>query len=482
MKRRTKILIGIAVLFGATLALGACAWDTPYKSFNKSGYTVSVRYDANGGQFASTDGVTIVDVFSAEQAKSGIRLVEPGAEERGEKAAGLSSVSRSGGYFLAGWYEKKLETDANGNALDADGQLCSATGKEQAYTYSRWDFDSDRLTIEDASDLDSGEVVMTLYAVWLPYYTFSFYEETASGSWEKVATYSFDPTLKSSTLALPYWEDEVAGADTATCSAAMVYGSFPTVEGKTFKALYLDKNKSQKADGSITHMGYVDLETGTAVNPDNAYYGEWDEGTWFHIYTVDQFTRNARVDGSYEIYADLDFTGVAWSTGLSRGDYAGTLHGNGHTLSNITVTQTTNSQLYGGLFGRILAEAEISNVTFANVSYYLNAASRAQDGSFGLFAGTISSSASVSGVSVSGTLHIGNVYPDYSKYSVGLLCGNIASYSASGKITYTIALTIDQVTSGSTKYWPHKAVVEENGAVTITANENIDEDPNASEA
>jgi hypothetical protein len=127
--------------------------------------------------------------------------------------------------------------------------------------------------------------------------------------------------------------------------------------------------------------------------------------------------------------------------------------------------------LRGGVFGRIMPTAKFENVTFENVTYKLNAATRFVGGQFGLFAGSIDSGATLKNVTVSGELHIGDIYANYTYYAVGLLCSNVDALTFDG-LTYDISLVLDEVVSGSSHTYPHVAVVEDDGTVTFTKNED----------
>lgn len=494
MKRKTKIIIGLTLASAAAATLAACnVWNTPYDNLQEDNYTVAVRYDANGGQFASTSDVYIVDVFSLEQAVEGVKLIEPGSNDRGE-SKGTSLASKSG-YFLAGWYKnREPRKNENGEPLDENGELCSVSGKEQGYVYSdKWDF-SQKLQVEEGDYNEKQEdgrkqPYLTLYAAWVPEFSFSFLAES-DGKWQEVGSYKFtpdadvmfDPDKSSKDISVPYWEDEQEGITDEfkknKFSGGMTYGNFPKIAGKTFSAVYADAEKSQKVtDSTISHLSYVDDKTGTAVNGTVQYYTEWLDGDWFHVYSIKQFTNNARITGCYELYTDLDFSGSSWSNGLATGDFTGQIIGNGHNISNIEATQSGYDKLNGGLFGRIMNGAVFKDVTFENVTYNLNAATRFKGGNFGLFSGYIFPEAKFENVNVTGTLHIGNIHEDYSNYDVGLLCANIQSFTAS-PVNYEVGLVIDPVKIGTTVSYPHNATVNSNGTVTFAKNEDPKSDPN----
>lgn len=496
MKTKTKIAIACGCACAATLLLAGCTiWDTPYDTLGKSDYTVSVRYDINGGQFEGSPDTDVVDVFHIDTAKKGVKLLDPASEDRinnrGNPARLLPTRS---GYSLAGWYAvREPRVDGNGNALDEYGELCSVSGRPQGMEYGdRWDFGTREFKYDTPS---KDEVALTLYAGWVPNFIYRFLtpDATAEGGFAEAGTYTFNPTLQSPELALPYWADErtdLSGEELEdylqnTFTGAMTYGSFPRSEGKTFEAIYSDRAmKQQITTDTIIHAGEIDVVTGTAKNIVQTYYTTWLNGTYFHIYSAKQLASNTSNTGSYDIRRDLDFSLkddngffiARWGNGFANGDYSGNFSGHGHKISNITVTQADTSQLRGGLFGRLMAGSSVTDVTFENITYELNAATRYAGGEFGLFAGSIAAGATVSDVTiVNGVLKIGNgIYTGYARYAVGLVASN---YSGTG-VTHDIKVELVPRESGDgKKIWSHQVSVGANGHLTISRNENESVEP-----
>lgn len=469
MKRRTKILIGLVTTCAASLVFAAaCAtWDTPYDIFEKDGSKVKILYDANGGQFAGKEKTNIADLYSVDNLQSGIKLLEPGSDKRGN-AKNLSVATRSG-YFLAGWY-KEIKT--------------SSDGAEIVGYSDKWDFENDLLKQDDVSKVTAETPVLTLYAAWVPEFTYTFHVKDSSGSWKEEKVLSFSPTAREDlmSLDLPYWEDEQEGVEDKTkCSASMIYGNFPKIDGKTFKKAYFDKNMTNEAT-QINHKGKVAEESGTSENGNLDLYLDLIDGNWFHIFSPEQFVANARIDGSYEIYTDIDFSvdKINWRAGLMTGEFTGTFNGHGHTFSNITVTQQNDSsQMRGGIFGSIASTAVFNDIKFKNLSYTLRTASRMTGSTFGMFAGQIAAGAKFEKVEVDGVLHIGpEIVSRYSYYQVGLLCANIAAISGNlTGLTYDISCVLDARGTVSNRVWPHKATIE-NGMVVLEENDNEKNDPN----
>ena len=408
MKRKLKIICLAALICAAVTTFTACArWGSPYQTLDEQGYTVSVRYDANGGVFAGTNDVFVVDVFSSKDSE--VSLIAPDDARRKENAFGISRHQ----YFLAGWYQtRELRVNEMGQPLDDFGNLCSVSGKPQGYIYSdRWDFANDRLKIDPNTSTTSEVNTMTLYAAWVPYINYEFFAQNPE-------TQQFESLGKSHlaiNLELPEWDVKTGKLD---------MNNFPTVDGKTFEKAYLDAEMTQEITETL--RGNFDEEKGILKHSGTVkVYTTWVEGEWFHIYNAKQFFANSKLNGNYILCADLDFSNQVWKPNLTEGEFTGTIIGNGHKISNIKSIQGASAsarQEYGGLFGIIGNSAVIKDVVFENVSYCIEAGSRAPESSFGLLAGMIKEGATFENVTVSGTLKI-NAYATLNQYNIGLLCG-----------------------------------------------------------
>ena len=412
MRKFWKIIALTAVLLtAAVMATGCSLWETPYNGLDEAGYTVSVRFDANGGSFAgSPNEVYIVDVFNPADytdasGKAAIKLFAPDDPVRKDSAFPVSNT----GHFLAGWYtERTPRVDENGNPLDEYGKLTSETGRPQGYTYAnKWNFDSDRLTVDPNGESASAVNEVTLYAAWVPYFNFEFYAQAEDGSFSLLGTKQLIE------IALPEWN---------LTTGKMDMKEFPARDGMTFESAYLDEAMTTLAEGKVS--GAVDYTTGT-VESDGTIrlYTTWMEGTWFRISTPKQLYDNARAGGSYYIEADLDFTNALWPTVLSTGEFTGRIVGNGHTISGVTVLQGDNSKINGGLFGVLGNTASVSDLTFENATFRIVAGSRMQGTSYGLLAGAIYEGAVLQNVTVSGTIEVGKDCYRPGDYNVGLLFG-----------------------------------------------------------
>ena len=412
MKKRMKLIGAVAALLILIACLTACSnWKTPYELLEKDGYAVSVRFDANGGSFAGSPyEVYVVDVFDASSAKTGasgkkeIPLVAPDDTVRGDTAFKITKD----GYYLAGWYSERIpRVNAQGEPLDELGQLCSVSGKEQGYVYSgKWNFETDRLEVDPNGNYSAEENLLTLYAAWVPYATFEFYDLNSGAL---LGTYE-----KGERVTVPTWDPD---------TGKLKNSRFPKIEGKTFDAAYMMVDGEMKqVSGDIT--GGFDEATGVATTNLVKIYTTWIDGEWFHIYTAKQFRDNYKENGNYVICADLDFSKITWRPEIAQKAFGGTIEGNGHRFLNVKVTQTAAPNGVGGLFGELTQSAVIKNVTFENVTYQLSVAAPKEIGlRFGLLAGEAHGDATLENVKVSGVLEIGQSCLLHNERSLGLLFG-----------------------------------------------------------
>lgn len=424
MNLKNKAILTVLLLLVTVLFVTGCSQEaTPYQINDADAYNVSVKFDANGGYFG-TNTTVIVDAYNLSQVPDeGIALLAPDNEVRGIDAY----TAQNPGYFLAGWYAERTET-------------------ENGYTYGRkWNFETDRLTVDPKGTYTSSEPVMTLYAVWVPKFAIEFYD---LDSGELLQTYEFNPNDADEIL-VPQWDEE---------TGAIEMYDFPQRDGYTFAAAYYDAAGTQLVDtAAVVHPGSVDMATGAAQDATMQLYLTYTEGEWYRIYNVEQFLDNASVSGNYELYADLDFEGRIWPTSLMHGNFSGSIRGNGHTMRNITAEQTNNSKVNTGLFGVLTETASISDVTFENVTMTIKGGTRVAGSSFGLLAGTISGQAQLSDVKVVGSaLQIDAAcYFGTDDYVIGLLCG-----MGSTNATYQIEASV----IGEGLY----AVVNSDGTVTLS--------------
>ena len=211
MTKLIKIALVTLLLLSTVFFATACSkGTTPYDDNNAAGYTVSIRYDANGGFFATSTSV-IMDSYNISGMTAGSNgMVSLGllAPEDSRRGSSDTFAATKNGYFLAGWYTERTETvDSEGNTF---------------YTYgNKWDFDTDVLEVDPSKTYSASEPVLTLYAAWVPMFEINF---ISMGTDEVLGTYSFNP-LTASAIQVPHWDTE---------TGAMKMYRFPEKKGYTF--------------------------------------------------------------------------------------------------------------------------------------------------------------------------------------------------------------------------------------------------------
>lgn len=412
MKKFIKRVLFPLLCVGALILITGCgAEPTPYEQNDLEGYTVSVKFDANGGTFTTNSSV-IVDSFNPAdlhkngEGKAEIALLSPDNPLRGNDSF---AVSRPG-YFLAGWYAVRNEV--------AQGE----------YTYGdKWDFDTDLLTVDPNAPHSSATPVLTLYAAWIPRFEIRFCDK-ATG--EVLESLDFDPTTE--TVSAPAWDTE---------TGTLEMHKFPSRKGYTFTAAYYDESFTKALDTeNVVHPGVIDYETGTAKDPVLTLYVEYAEGEWYRIYTAEQLADNANLNGHYEICADLDFSDEIWPTTFMYGNFNGEIKGNGHTIKNVSFAQTNNSKANAGLFGQLTEKASIKDLTFQNVTFTVQSGTRVAGTNYGLLAGTVSNDAVLKEIKIQeSVLQIdSSCYFGVDDYSIGLVCGMGDDVLPDADITCTV--------------------------------------------
>lgn len=442
MKKKISLFGLVLLLLTAVLCLASCSqWEPPYSSLGDEGYNISVRYDANGGIMKGRDGVSIVEVFSKDNATKlsdgslGIYLLDPADEEN--RQDGKIAVSKTG-YFLAGWYtEKTPRVNEKGEALDDYGELTSVSGREQGYIYSgRWDFEKDALAIDANKEYTAQEPVMTLYAAWIPFFEYEFLAQNGDGSFTSIATSDLMD------LKLPSW---------SVSSGKLAMGNFPEIEGKTFDTAYFDEAMTDEITEDISSDDFIDYEKGIATSTKIKIYTTWREGNWYKIYNARQFTTNSALDGNYIICNDLNFESVKWADTLALGTFRGTIvgeeEGRVYKFSNIYASQGEVMNGTAGLFGALGADAVISNISFENVTYTITGTGflkGTETMSIGMLAGSAEDGVSLENVTVGGTFHIdaGFVPMNANKYTVEFIFAD--GSEVSGVVSTGVACTYDE--------------------------------------
>ena len=442
----TGLIKVIAWIAAAAVALGGLVWllasldlggDSIYDEYDAKGYTVAVKFDANGGQFGENANTTsIVDTFNPVELANGgdvanIALLDPADSRRGKQ----QEVKRAK-YVLAGWYVNRQQTgtDENGDPI---------------YSYSdQWNFDTRRVPVPVDGYYTSADPVLTLYAVWVPLFEVEFYDRANPDEPLKVKEFNPNDGVD---LTVPQWDKE---------TGKMAMYQFPSVSGKTFDKVYYDAAGLKPVEGDkAVHNGSVNATTGQAENAVLKLYIDYVEGEWYHIYSAEQLTKNINLNGNYVLHADLDFTDLNWPAAFTTGTFNGSIQGNGHVIKNVSVVQKNYQKPASGLFGTVGAKASLKDVSFENITFTLQSGTRAAAPAFGVFAGTLSADATIENVSVKGTLQIDSAAASTLKedVAIGLLCG----VGDDAVITYEITCQAVGDAADTVQ------ITEDDGAVTV---------------
>ena len=108
------------------------------------------------------------------------------------------------------------------------------------------------------------------------------------------------------------------------------------------------------------------------------------------------------------------------------GNFTGTILGNGHTISNVTLEQTNNSKSAAGLFGSLSDTAVIRDLNLSNITFVIEKGTRVAGTTYGLLCGTLSDKATLEGLTIRDShLQIdSDAYFATEDYVIGLLCGS----------------------------------------------------------
>ena len=430
MLKKLRIIFGLLFLVALCVGLSACKSAGPFDK-----YDVVVYYNANGGVFGGMKNTMLVDGFcfsdyeADEDGYYHIKLLDPASPLRPQPSK--RTLNKTGN-FNVGWYKKRVSvTDEEGNLLDNRNRPLVAAGDKGVYYVSGTENSSEPVvsepayTYDDKWDFENGEIVckaedgkqsITLYAGWVPYFYFDYYWEV-DGEWVKYGETYFNyenimnddaDYFDRNTIWVPDWNEGIMDHNHSYNKGTY---TFPQMEGYTFAGAYTDEGCTQKIDDSFVHEGTVDLEHATANWLQNIYV-KFDKGVQYRISKAEQLANNVRTDGLYTIYDDLDFTGLsqgwpkAFVTGTFTGKFVaaeGTV-----TITGATAEFSSDTAIYGGLFGRVGDGAEIKGIEFADAKLKIASTSR-RDCYFGLFSGEISEQATVENITVGGSVWLGQI-------------------------------------------------------------------------
>lgn len=284
--------------------------------------------------------------------------------------ADLFSEPARDGYTLGGF---SLGTEA-------DGQV----------SYTReWDFDKD-VVLED----------MTLYAVWYKNYTLKIhYGEGFAEVSEKQVRQPLD------------------GSNPTVASASIL--------GYTVIAYYSDSEC--KNEISFPYE-LVDDDGDMCVD----IYADALKGNWQLVRTGEELSKtNIQMGTNVMLLDNIDMSGYNLTVPSS---YTGTFDGNGHTISNLTVTdkQKNWSDNYFGIFKQLLGKATVKDLTFDNLTLNITLDNPdTKDFFVGGLAGSASSDVTLSNIKLNGVLNVASSVAE-EKIDIDQFVGSIATENVSG--------------------------------------------------
>lgn len=478
--KNKKLLSVLICAFTALLCLTAasCSGKSAVDKAEAQGYTLTVKFDLGGGVIGGDENVSLMDMYrpkdytADENGDVHIKLIDPIDGSRPN--IGYNSQTNpypltNSGHLLIGWYSERTQTE-NGD-----------------YEYSgKWDFSSDTVSMKQTDEKKE----ITLYAAWAKFFEFDFYELNKDGAATLITTKTLDyipsrvtgtPNEEKTGVYLPYTEDGATIYETSYASSGSF--EFPQIEGKTFKAAYADKEKTQPittVKGSPwKHNGSVDEQKGVAKNRVQNIFVEYDDGVYYDITTADQLIKYAD-NNDYSVYrinAELDFTGKTWPAVFTNGKFAGKIYsadGAAHTIKGVNaVVQVSDGA--SGLFAEIAEGAVIKDIVFEDLTVDFAAGTFTNNTRCGTISGNISDGATVD-VTISGaTVKVGYVMQsrDAEDYEFDLIaCGNKAGVRLDRKkLKFIVHCDDDMYTYGSTILFgvdPAKVIVSEDNKVKFT--------------
>lgn len=381
--RKAKRFTAIWILALAFCIMG-CSKEEEKGGPATWGYECTVTYDTLGGMINSREVRTTYYLPNSY-------LFEPGG------ASGMLVEPKKEGHILAGWYTAKTDiTDSEGNVVGYEFKA-----------EDRWDFNMDRV---------QGD--MTLYARWIPQGVVNYYNaETGTVIFTKNITADSPVQRLSDAVLVMYMPTGVTLAgyyEDSECTKLYDFSGYQHVDLVTDDIVVYEQlaeefpeivvpytaPEGEEEDNSIYRFlhqkGYdIITEDEAALTELFARYDEIIEDT-IETYQSNTANRNLYLkftdsstvtvhsvedlkDGSsyvlsgdvetYVISADLDFSGIDLTVAE---DFSGKIEGNGHTISNLTLSYTSSKRekpgekLYG-LFGS-MKDAEISDLNFENIS------------------------------------------------------------------------------------------------------------------
>lgn len=394
-------VLGVGVIALAMFGIKSCGGG---EEDPLAGVQASIHYYTNGGEFDNHHTEKTIGY------RAGSFALNIGFSKL---TNGNVNVNDRDGYVFEGWYLPA--TDGQGNLLYDDAEKTIVT-VGAAFDFSK--------------RLAEGEEI-SLYAKWV---------KSKSVAIQLVGTNLTDSNGKT------YAEGSVVRELVFRNGNAEKYGGNRLVENLprgayTFVEYYSDADCTQVVSWPIAE---TDAETQTI-------YAKFIAGDWDIVSDVSSATKMLGAlagTGHYYLIADIDLGGAEITTSAS---VSATVEGNGHTLSNFSVTKKNVDASGASLLGTLKSAAALRNLTLSNVSLQVNVKNGALTQIYFLFT-NIENGAQLQGLTVTGNMTVqyasgavvSNIQPSaHDKWIVG---GDDATCLENGTVTVTATCKIDNAT------------------------------------
>lgn len=343
---------------------------------------VAVVFELEGGVFRNSQLPVTYYYDFGEGAER--RIYDPTSSELSGK-----DITRAD-YTLEGWYTQRT--------VHEDGTV----------TYSdKWDFAT--RTVDDEG--------VTLYA-----------------HWKKNAVFAYN---------LCYYDEDgnVVSAGMCNVNAGSRFGEYLSIIRRAAVRVGYTVVKFVDEDGNdwdenFIHPSEIGGEEDVIVN----VFVEYIEGEYELVYTADDLKENRRKN--IYLMNDIDFEGGEFA---GFGDYKGVFEGNGHTVSNFTLTYSNGKNdliddddlgddrglLCISLFGRMQG-ATVQNVAFENVTVSI---STTYSGTSKIIVAPLcvkTTNSTVSGVSFSGSFTLAKLPSSFAEENLAVVTDGPYYYRAEG--------------------------------------------------
>jgi len=328
VKTRVKLLLLLIAVFAAALIagckIGEKTGDEFLKENDADGQVVTYyANDINGGSF-STGGKTVRNWNYKAGDKVALDV---------EKIDKLKV--ENAGFTFGGWYYVQLDSEGN-PMFEADGVTPIATD----------------VRAESPLAIKEDEHIY-LCAIWTLDFRLEYILVTDDGA--SVEQEEGDPVQNGSII-----YEQAFGNKTQI----VVTSSMPSSTSHTFLAIYEDQACTKLFSGSVQRPP-VDANPETD-NP--KVYAKYIKGEWTVVKTPNDATRmlNDLSNGKkYYLFNDVDCKDR--NVSLNSDDMNSVIEGNGHKISNISISGYVYNGENKSLFGKLTSSASIKDLTLENI-------------------------------------------------------------------------------------------------------------------